>query len=46
MVADFNGDGVPDLAVGTVTVLLTQLTQTATAMVTGFSPASSRAARG
>ena len=41
--ADFNGDGIPDLAVpsqeGVVPILLTQPTQTVTATVTGFSPA-------
>jgi hypothetical protein len=42
--ADFNGDGLPDLAVpnqdvnGTVVILLTQLTETATATVTKISP--------
>ena len=41
-VGDFNGDGISDLAVtqgDTVMVLLTQLTQTATATVSGISPA-------
>lgn len=42
-VGDFNGDGISDLVVAnsgsnTNTVLLSQLTQTATAMVTGISP--------
>jgi hypothetical protein len=40
--ADFNGDGTPDLAVGTasgVSVLLTQPSQTATATASGVSPA-------
>lgn len=42
--ADFNGDGVPDLAIpdqnpnGTVAVVLTQPNQTSTASVTGISP--------
>jgi hypothetical protein len=42
--ADFNGDGVPDLAIpdqnpdGTVAIALTQPNQTATASVTGISP--------
>jgi hypothetical protein len=42
--ADFNGDGVPDLAIpnqdvsGTVAVVLTEPNQTATASVTGISP--------
>ena len=41
---DFNGDGIPDLAVtnyssGTVSVLSTQLTVTATATASGISPA-------
>lgn len=42
--ADFNGDGLPDLAVpnqdvnGTIVILLTQLTETATATVTKISP--------
>ncbi len=41
---DFNGDGIPDLAVtnyssGTVSVLLTQLIVTATATASGISPA-------
>lgn len=42
MAADFNGDGTPDLAVGTasgVSVLLTQRSQTATATASGVSPA-------
>jgi hypothetical protein len=43
VVADFNGDGIPDVAVansgsGTVTVLLSQLTQASTAPVSGISP--------
>ncbi|HEY1985786.1 MAG TPA: FG-GAP-like repeat-containing protein [Terracidiphilus sp.] len=41
--ADFSRDGIPDLAItnyssGTVTVLLSQLTQTVTATATGISP--------
>jgi hypothetical protein len=42
--ADFNGDGLPDLALpnqdvnGTVAILLTQLTETATATATDISP--------
>src|SRR5262249_24718942 len=41
--ADFNGDGVPDLAmldkyVNTATILLIEPTQTATATVTGIAP--------
>ncbi len=41
---DFNGDGIPDLAItnyssGTVSVLSTQLTVTATATASGISPA-------
>jgi sugar lactone lactonase YvrE len=40
--ADFNGDGIPDIAMpsqtGQVAILLTQLTQSATATVTGISP--------
>ncbi len=43
-VADFNGDGLPDMAVtnftdGTATILLSQATETATAMVSGVAPA-------
>jgi sugar lactone lactonase YvrE len=42
-VADFNGDGIPDLAVpsqdGTVPILLAQPTQTVIATVSGISPA-------
>jgi sugar lactone lactonase YvrE len=41
LAADFNGDGRPDLAVGTgagISVLLTQPTQTATATATGVAP--------
>jgi sugar lactone lactonase YvrE len=39
--ADFNGDGVPDLAIlnaETATILLTEQTETATATVTGLAP--------
>ena len=42
--ADFNGDGLPDLALpnqdvtGTVVIMLTQLTETATATVSNISP--------